>query len=431
MTVWRRPGPGPGRSRPGRRSLPALVVAALTALAALAAAACSDPPSEVEVRSAADPTIATTEPDVADSTTAESTPDQAAPTTDAAPIPQPTTTSDFSAVDPIVDAAIAAEGLNGAGLVVVDRDDGIVHEQYWGEFGPDRVSLVASTSKMIAAAVLAALSDDGRLDLDAPVADVVDWGSGNPDVTPAQLVSNSSGLVGLVAGFAYPPYLCQFLPGVALQECASAIFTTSADDDDVIAPDTEFRYGGAQWQVAGAVAEAASGSSWAELVEQTLAEPCGLDSLGFNNHWTQLGLDFDYPDGFGADPSSLRPTDNPNIEGGAYMTAPDGAEFVLMLLREGRCGDEQVLSPEVVERLLADRIGEVYGGSDGDLGYGMGWFVDRSTGLRLDSGAYGSVAWLDPAAGYGAYLVIEDGDDVGRALAAALQFPIAAAVTAS
>ncbi len=384
------------------------------------------------MRSAADPTVATTDP-VADPTTTSSTPGRDAPTTDPAPTTQPTTTPDFSAVDPIVAAAIAAEGLNGAGLVVVDRDDGIVHEQYWGEFGPERVSLVASTSKMIAAAVLASLSDDGLIDLDAPVADVVDWGSGNPDVTPAQLVSNSSGLVGLVAGFAYLPYLCQVLPSGTLQDCASAIFTTSADDDDVVAPDTEFRYGGAQWQVAGAVAEAASGSSWAELVEQTIAEPCGLDSLGFNNHWTQLGLDVDYPDAFGADPSNLQPTDNPNIEGGAYTTAPDAAEFVLMLLREGRCGDQQVLSPETVERLLADRIGDVYGGSDprsnGDLGYGMGWFVDRSTGLRLDPGAYGSVAWLDPAAGYGAYLVIEDRGDVGEALAAALQVAVAEAAS--
>jgi CubicO group peptidase (beta-lactamase class C family) len=434
MTVWRRPGPGrrrperakQGPGRHGRRAVAAFVVGAILA------AACSDPPSEVEVRSAADPTIATTTPEP---TTTESPTDRGSSTTVRAPVTSSEPTRDFSAIGPIVDAVVAAEGLEGAGLVVVERDDGVVHEQYWGEFGPERISLVASTSKMIAAAVLAALSDDGLLDLDAPVADVVEWGSGNPDVTPAQLVSNSSGLVGLGPNLAYPPYLCQFLTRGTLQGCASAVFTTSADDADVVAPDTEFRYGGAQWQVAGAVAEAASGRSWAELVEQTFAEPCGLESLGFNNHWTQLGLDFDYPDAFGADPSSLRPTDNPNIEGGAYMTAPDAGQFVLMLLRYGRCGAEQVLSPAAVERMLADRIGEVYGGSDprsnGVLGYGMGWFVDRTTGVRTDPGAYGTVAWLDPAAGHGAYLVIEGGGDVGTALATALQAPIAAAVADS
>ena len=307
----------------------------------------------------------------------------------------------------------------------------MVHEQYWGAFGPDRVSLVASSSKMIVAGVLLALADDGLLDLDAPVADVAPWGSGNPTITPAQLVSNSSGLVGLGPNPAYLPYVCQFLPAGTLQDCAASVFTTTADDGDVIAPDTQFRYGGAQWQVAGAVAEVASGRSWAELIEQTYVEPCGVDSLGFANHWTEFGLGFDYPDAFGGDPSTLTATDNPNIEGGAYVTAPDYAQLLLMLLRDGRCGDEQVLTPTAVDRMLTDRIGEVYGGSDGDSGYGMGWFVDRTSGIRTDPGAFGAVAWIDADAGYGAYLVIEDSVGVGTALAAELFGPVAAAIAAS
>ena len=51
---------------------------------------------------------------------------------------------------------------------------------------------------MITAGVLLHLADDGLLDIDAPVAEAVEWGAGNPDVTVAQLLSNSSGLVGLL-----------------------------------------------------------------------------------------------------------------------------------------------------------------------------------------------------------------------------------------
>ena len=216
------------------------------------------------------------------------------------PPPEPEVTAaaerapyDFSAIGPIVDAFVAEQGLNGAGLIVVDREDGVVHEEYWGEFDADRISLIASSSKMISATVLMRLDDDGLLDVDAPVADVVEWGAGNPTVTPAQLISNSSGLIGLQDGFQYESYLCQFIPAGTLQDCAEQIFTTPDDDPAVIPPDTEFRYGGAQWTIAGAVAEAASGRTWAQLVDELIATPCGLDSLGYH-----LPTGFEYPAGF-------------------------------------------------------------------------------------------------------------------------------------
>ena len=183
---------------------------------------------------------------------------------------------------------------------------------------------------MISASVLMRLDDDGVLDVDAPVADVVEWGAGNPTVTPAQLISNSSGLIGLQDGFGYESYLCQFNPAGTLQDCAEQIFTTPDDDAEVIPPDTEFRYGGAQWTIAGAVAEAASGRTWAQLVDELIAAPCGLESLGY-----YLPIGFEYPADFNGDPSTLPPTDNPNPEAGADVTAPDYAQLMLMQLRGG------------------------------------------------------------------------------------------------
>lgn len=335
-----------------------------------------------------------------------------------------TPTYDFSAVSPIVQAFVDEHELNGAGLIVVDRDDGVVHEDYWGEFAADRISLVASSSKMITAGVLLHLDDEGLLDIDAPVAAVADWGTGNPDITPAQLLSNSSGLVGLAPEPTFGPYLCQYLAGGTMQECASAIFTTPDDDDQVVPPDTEFRYGGAQWQIAGAVAEIATGTSWAELIDEIYVQPCGLETLAFNNHFAQaqVGADgFNYPTMFDADPSKLTPTDNPNMEGGAYVTTGDYAKLLLMHLRGGMCGDTQVLSQDALDRMHADRIGEVYGGdARAGTGYGMGWWVDRATGRIDDPGAYGAVPWLDLEDGYGAYLVIEQDSTTGYLLASQL-----------
>ena len=341
---------------------------------------------------------------------------------------------DFSAVSPIIQAFVDDNDLNGAGLIVVDRDDGVVYEDYWGVFDADRISLIASASKMIVAGVLFRLQDDGLLDLNAPVADAVEWGQGNPTITPAQLLSNSSGLVGLFPDTGFGPHACQWEPSGTLQDCAEEIFTTPDDDADTVAPDTEFRYGGGQWQVAGGVAEAVSGKSWAQLVTEIYTEPCGLETLAFNNHWFQIPPNgVDHPVVF--DPSMLAPTLNPNMEGGAYTNAGDYAKLLLMQLRGGMCGDTQVLSQAALDQMHTDRIGPTYGGSatfpglaQPNMGYGMGWWVGRDSGLIIDGGAFGTVPWLDLEDGYGAYLVLESNVAIGTELASMLYGPVEDAI---
>jgi CubicO group peptidase (beta-lactamase class C family) len=344
---------------------------------------------------------------------------------------------DFSAVQQAIQSFVEEKGLAGVGAIVVHRDDGVVFEQSFGAFTDDRIYLLASSSKMITAGVLMRLADEGLLDMDAPVAEAVDWGAGNPEITPAELVSNSSGLVGLLPDPTYGPYLCQYVYTGTMQACARQIFETSADDADVIPPDTQFRYGGGQWQVAGALAEAVSGKSWDELIRETYTEPCGLDSLGYNNQFVQLtgegGSAFSYPIGFDGDPGSLKPTMNPNMEGGAYTDIGDYGKLLLMHLRGGLCGQSRVLSEAAIERMHTDRIIQ-YGGSTGNPvleGYGLGWWVDRDTPLIADPGAYGAFPWIDEARGYGAFLAIEATSDVGAQLFARTAPLIAAAIDAA
>jgi CubicO group peptidase (beta-lactamase class C family) len=406
-------------------------------LAVLVAAAACSPGDEI---ASPDPTAApaTTVPATTEPAATAAAPVTTAPGETTIPVSaSPATTTaarayDFAAVGPIVEAVVAGRGLNGAGLVIVDREDGVVHEQYWGEFSADRVSFVASSSKMVAAGVLLRLQDDGLLDLDAPIAEYVDWGAGNPNITAAQLVSNSSGLVGLLPDPAYGPYVCQFIPTGTMQDCAASIFTTDADDADIVRPDTEFRYGGAQWQVAGALAEAVTGTPWSQLVDEIYAQPCGLTTLGFSSFNPIGPTGFDYPVAFDGDPSVLAATDNPNVEGGMYAAPRDYAALLLMHLRGGVCDGGRVLSQEALDTMHADRIGEVYGGTTfTGGGHGMGWWVDRATGRLTDPGAYGTVPWLDLADGYGAFLVIEAGSTIGGELAGQLYDVVDAAIVAS
>ena len=120
------------------------------------------------------------------------------------------------------------------------------------------------------------------------------------------------------------------------------------------------------------------------------------------------------------------------MEGGAYVTTGDYGKLLLMHLRGGRCGDVEVLSQEALDAMHGDRIAAAYDGDAGiATGYGLGWWVDRTTGRISDGGAYGSVPWLDLDDGYGAYLVIEADSGLGNELAQQLYDLIDDAVNAA
>jgi CubicO group peptidase (beta-lactamase class C family) len=323
---------------------------------------------------------------------------------------------DFALFDESVDAFLKANSLRGASAVVVHRDFGPLHTRGYGEYGRDRLYLIASTGKILSAGILLRLADQGLLDIDRPLSDsLTGWKGHKGSLTLAQLLSMSSGLTGLIDNPLYGPYLCQFL-GSSLTDCAKEIY--AADDlASRDAPDTVFHYGGGAWQLAGGVAERVSGKNWAELVEETYVTPCGTQSLGYQNQFGQsfiqgLGIGvIAYPRYFDGELSALTPTANPSIEGGAYITASDYGKILLMHLRDGRCARGSVLSPTAVERMREDRIGEVYGGDTGNdvfPGYGMGWWVSRDQpGLVVDPGMYGAASWVDEPRGYAAFVAIE------------------------
>jgi len=315
----------------------------------------------------------------------------------------------FTPVSILMEALVEENGLTGAGLIIVDKDQGVLYHEHWGDFHEKRVSLIASASKVITAGVLMHLDDAGILDIDAPISDVIDYAGVLGNITAAQLLSNSSGLVGLEINYLY---LCNFSSSGTIQQCAKSILTNAATDPRTIEPDTEFRYGGPQWQIAGAIAEAASGKSWHELVNDIYAEPCGMEHFGYSNPFDQFTFsDFVYPD-WNGDLSVLKHTDNPNLGAGAYSTTGDYGKFLQMHLNLGVCNATQVLSPEAVVAMQENRTGRIYNSS---TKYGMGWRIETDATGNTESirrvsspGVFGALPWLQPEKGFGAYLVIED-----------------------
>jgi CubicO group peptidase (beta-lactamase class C family) len=327
---------------------------------------------------------------------------------------------DFAAFDEAVDAYVESKMLKGASAVVVHADYGQVHLQGYGEFDANRVYLIASTSKILSVGVMLRLADQGLVDFDEPVSTYLgEWGEFKTNITLAQMFSNSAGMVSLTDNPVYLPYLCQYTTiSGSLNDCAKTIYTAN-DTVDLKTPDTEFHYGGGQWQLAGGVGTFVSDKTWQELIDETYREPCAATSLGYTNQYqdatlSTLGLGaVAYPAFFSGDPKTLPVTDNPSVEGGAYVAAEDYGKLLLMHLRGGVCGSQRVLSKEAVARMREDRIGEAYDGkttSDVLEGYGLGWWVDRKhPGVVVDPGAYGAVSYLDENRKYAVFIAVESG----------------------
>jgi CubicO group peptidase (beta-lactamase class C family) len=315
---------------------------------------------------------------------------------------------DFSEVDSAAAAFVETFGLDGLTLAVVRKDEGQIYEKGYGDFGSDRVSLVASTSKVLAAGVILTLVDDGSLELDRPVAEYLNWGDHHPTVTIEHLLSMMSGIEGWPAA----NHTCVHDPATTVKECGRLVFE---DEANSIPPGEEFRYSGSAWQLAGAVAEVVSGKSWAELVDERLVEPCGLSNTGFVSTDSQLG----YPEAFDGDPANMPPSDNPEIGGGAYTTVSDYSKVLLMHLNGGQCGQQSVLSPEMVQRMQAELAPEGVTfppwTASPAANYGMGWFrYEDDPSLLVDPGAWGAKAILQPDEGWGAILMIEVSFGVGN-----------------
>jgi CubicO group peptidase (beta-lactamase class C family) len=308
---------------------------------------------------------------------------------------------DFSTVDERLQQFLDdSERYDGISITLVDRTQGTVHEQSLGDHTTDIVVMLASTSKVPSVSLLMALDEDPNLDFDiaASIDNYLPWDGVYGDRTTVQLVSNTSGIPGLNSLAEYGVHLCQFSPDVQLQDCAQLLY--SVELPSTVPAGTTFDYGGSQWQLAGAVAEQVSNSSWRQAFDQYIAGPCELEVMQYGNNIAD-------PTTWTGSPDSMIGLDNPLVEGGAISNLQDYAKYLLMHLRDGQCGDNQVLSSDALAFMRVDRAAEF------GTNYGMGWWIEvpedgSEPTLFWDPGAFGSISWIDTERQIGGFVAIDD-----------------------
>jgi CubicO group peptidase (beta-lactamase class C family) len=268
-------------------------------------------------------------------------------------------TYDFTPLTELIQNTVDTVPLDGAAMLVV-KDGEVIYEEYFGEYTVDRVVGIASASKWLGAVTVMTLADQGLLSLDDPVSKYLPAFSDpdKADITIRQCLSHTSGL----------PEDCRsrWVPDITLMECSGEIAGLEME----ATPGSVFAYGGTSLQVAGAVAEAASGKPWAEIFRENITEPCDMPDTSFP-----------YPS-----------PENPMIAGGAYTKLWDYAHFLEMLLNEGVYNGRQVLSAETVREIISD---QTFGIGPYGLGCWRGEGFDGETIRASSPGALGYTPWID------------------------------------
>lgn len=294
------------------------------------------------------------------------------------------------AVQKALDAIAAELRLDAAGLSVVTADDEL-HRSCKGSMDATTVLPIASASKWLAVATILTLVDEGKLDLDLPVARYVKEFERDDKrhITLRQCLANTSGL---------PPRLDDRMRGFDMAKFAAE----AADAGVREQPGMSFRYGGVGFQVAAVAAERVTGTSWHALFASRLAAPLGLQHTSFGEL---------LPVGGQPGTAAL-----PWVAGGAVSSLADYTRFLRMLAGKGSLDGKRVLSEASVQQMFRDEVEpnvEVHavGFTAGKLRYGLGTWIEAlpSGGVRvMDPGAFGFTPWLDLDLGVGGVFAVRD-----------------------
>lgn len=287
--------------------------------------------------------------------------------------------SDLTPLRTRMQALVESAGLPGASLLVV-QDGAVVFEEAYGGYDLNQRVPIASASKWLSGAVIARLVERGVMRWDDPIARYLPNAPADKSgITVRQLFSHSSGLRGAEVA-------CIGDITASLQACVDTILQTPL----VYPPGAGFSYGGNSMQVAGRLAELASGQRWDDLFRSEVAGPLGLTNTDFAFTSTLPG----YVE-----------ASNPRIAGGARSTLGDYGRFLRALLQRGAVDGEQWLSPALIEQMEVDQtrgapIISTPQTALGFVGYGIGLWreqqdEDGTTLLVSSPGAFGFYPVID------------------------------------
>jgi CubicO group peptidase (beta-lactamase class C family) len=301
---------------------------------------------------------------------------------------------------------------------------------------PDSIFRIGSMSKQITSVATMILVDDGKLDLDAPVAQYLpelrdmqvvskDPATGNPILSdlaqrnfePAKramtirdLLRNTSGLVYATGDYGDPGFenaVVHLLYGIKApfrRDKPIADFVASLGALPLLHQPGEVWEYGIGYDVLGRVIEVVSGQPFDQFLQSRLFAPLHMVDSGFSVPEDKLARLVAVP---GAQPQPLsisngyvsKPQTFFSGGGGIVSTVPDFLRFCQMLLNGGELDGVRILKPETVRLMTTNSLppgmhiaGHEVGPASG-TGWGLGFAVRTNPDFSLIPGAVGSFNW--------------------------------------
>ncbi|MEV1319848.1 serine hydrolase domain-containing protein [Micromonospora arborensis] len=296
-----------------------------------------------------------------------------------------------------------AHHVPGASLAVLldgqtyELASGVLHRGTGVAVTPDSVFLSGSIAKVYTATLIMRLADEGKLDLHAPVVDVLpEFATPDPDatrtITIRQLLSHTGGVTN---DFNFD--------GGRGDDCLARYVTAAQRVALDCPPGTAISYGGLGYIVLGRVVEKITGRTWDQALKDLLFEPLGLErsmtlpeeALRFRVAMSHLGESGSYPDpapSWDLMPRSVGPA------GRVIVSAGDMARFARMHLDGGLAPDgTRVLSADAVAAMRHREVDVPDKWTVSADGWGLGWTLydwDGKTGYGHDGAAIGQYAYL-------------------------------------
>jgi CubicO group peptidase (beta-lactamase class C family) len=353
-----------------------------------------------------------------------------------------------------MDEMIAKQEIAGAVTVVVDQKK-MLHLDSGGyadvaakrPIAPDSVFWIASMSKPVTGVAVLMLHDQGKLNVNDPVAKYVPefanlkTPSGKPaNLTIAQILTHTSGL-----GEATPE---QTRAARTLADLVPAWLGAKMQFE----PGTQWKYCQSGINLACRIVEVVSGQTFDAFLQQRLFDPLGMKDTTFYprpEHKARAALGYSKNKDTGAltpaparveyDGSRDRP---PQGNGGLYSTPLDYARFAQLLLNRGTLDGKRYFSEAAYKILTTPQTpagmptGFFQNEAQGKRGTNYGWSMGTcllltphegvpamlSAGSFGHGGAWGTQAWVDPVKGVAYLLFVQranfpnsDASDVRRA----------------